>query len=476
MRRPRPALASRMRAMRRAADHAHVAARGPGRRRARRRPRQRAGADVHRARPAGARRRPAHSPRADRPAVVRRRPSRSSWADAPTEAPAPFDAGGGREPRDGRPRPVRHEPLPARLAAAAPGDLQGAEGDARTRARGAPRQGAPPLYRKLAAAILVNGVDRAGGARARGRAVLDGVRRRRARADAHRGRAAPRARATAPRARGAPTEALADALTAGQIVGRHRIDVPGLPGVALEAPRWPTPRSASAGRACAWRWRRSSSHGRSAPSARSGSPCGRPAPWPAGPRARRSCAKACSAWSAPSIALERARALAELGVLVRATGRRGPRPARCCARRSTSPIARAPRRSPTWPRASCGRRAPSPGASPSAGSRRSTASERRVAELAGDGLTNREIAQALFVTMRTVEGHLTRVFGQARAELARRGCPTSGSSAREPRSSLREHAREVALDRARGDEERLGDLAVGQAVRRRARRPAARWP
>ena len=39
-----------------------------------------------------------------------------------------------------------------------------------------------------------------------------------------------------------------------------------------------------------------------------------------------------------------------------------------------------------------------------------TASERRVAELARDGLTNREIAQTLFVTARTVEGHLTNVF------------------------------------------------------------------
>jgi DNA-binding CsgD family transcriptional regulator len=39
-----------------------------------------------------------------------------------------------------------------------------------------------------------------------------------------------------------------------------------------------------------------------------------------------------------------------------------------------------------------------------------TASERRVAELAAQGLTNREIAQALFVTARTVEGHLTHVF------------------------------------------------------------------
>jgi DNA-binding CsgD family transcriptional regulator len=39
-----------------------------------------------------------------------------------------------------------------------------------------------------------------------------------------------------------------------------------------------------------------------------------------------------------------------------------------------------------------------------------TASERRIAELAADGLTNREIAQTLFVTDRTVEGHLTNVF------------------------------------------------------------------
>jgi DNA-binding NarL/FixJ family response regulator len=39
-----------------------------------------------------------------------------------------------------------------------------------------------------------------------------------------------------------------------------------------------------------------------------------------------------------------------------------------------------------------------------------TASERRVAELAAQGMTNREIAQALFVTTRTVEGHLTRTF------------------------------------------------------------------
>jgi DNA-binding CsgD family transcriptional regulator len=59
-----------------------------------------------------------------------------------------------------------------------------------------------------------------------------------------------------------------------------------------------------------------------------------------------------------------------------------------------------------------------------------TASERRIAELAAEGLTNREIAQTLFVTARTVEGHLTHVFYKldvkARTELsAALAAPTS---------------------------------------------------
>lgn len=39
-----------------------------------------------------------------------------------------------------------------------------------------------------------------------------------------------------------------------------------------------------------------------------------------------------------------------------------------------------------------------------------TASERRVARMAAEGLANREIAQRLFVTQRTVETHLMHVF------------------------------------------------------------------
>jgi DNA-binding CsgD family transcriptional regulator len=41
-----------------------------------------------------------------------------------------------------------------------------------------------------------------------------------------------------------------------------------------------------------------------------------------------------------------------------------------------------------------------------------TASERRVAELAAAGATNREIAQALFVTVKTVEWHLRNAYGK----------------------------------------------------------------
>jgi DNA-binding CsgD family transcriptional regulator len=63
-----------------------------------------------------------------------------------------------------------------------------------------------------------------------------------------------------------------------------------------------------------------------------------------------------------------------------------------------------------------------------------TASERRIAELAAEGLTNREIAQNLFITARTVEGHLTNVFHKldinARTEL-----PTALRTTESPRAA-----------------------------------------
>jgi DNA-binding CsgD family transcriptional regulator len=58
-----------------------------------------------------------------------------------------------------------------------------------------------------------------------------------------------------------------------------------------------------------------------------------------------------------------------------------------------------------------------------------TAGERRVAELARDGMTNREIAQSLFVAARTVGGHLTQVFRKlnlsARQQLAEALAPSA---------------------------------------------------
>jgi len=39
-----------------------------------------------------------------------------------------------------------------------------------------------------------------------------------------------------------------------------------------------------------------------------------------------------------------------------------------------------------------------------------TSSELRIAHMAADGMTNREIAQALFVTLRTVQVHLTHTY------------------------------------------------------------------
>jgi len=60
-----------------------------------------------------------------------------------------------------------------------------------------------------------------------------------------------------------------------------------------------------------------------------------------------------------------------------------------------------------------------------------TPSERRVADLAAGGLTTRQIAQALFVTSKTVEFHLRHVYRKldipsSRAELARALSPASG--------------------------------------------------
>jgi DNA-binding CsgD family transcriptional regulator len=107
--------------------------------------------------------------------------------------------------------------------------------------------------------------------------------------------------------------------------------------------------------------------------------------------------------------LERARALADLGAMLRRRNRRTE--ARELLREALDGAHRAGAR-PLAEYAETELRAT--GARPRRvvlrGLDSLTASERRIAEFAGQGLSNREIAQTLFVTARTVEGHLTSVF------------------------------------------------------------------
>jgi DNA-binding CsgD family transcriptional regulator len=62
-----------------------------------------------------------------------------------------------------------------------------------------------------------------------------------------------------------------------------------------------------------------------------------------------------------------------------------------------------------------------------------TPSERRVAQLAATGLSNREIAQNLFITARTVEGHLTHAYHKlaitSREQLPASLAPNAGGAA-----------------------------------------------
>jgi DNA-binding CsgD family transcriptional regulator len=123
----------------------------------------------------------------------------------------------------------------------------------------------------------------------------------------------------------------------------------------------------------------------------------------------------------PDTRLEQARALTDLGALLRRSNRRVD--ARHVLRQALDAAHHIGAR-PLADRAETELRAT--GARPRrvllTGLEALTASERRIAELASEGLTNRQIAQTLFVTARTVEGHLTKVFQKldvkTRTELA----------------------------------------------------------
>jgi len=113
--------------------------------------------------------------------------------------------------------------------------------------------------------------------------------------------------------------------------------------------------------------------------------------------------------------LERARALTDLGALLRRRNRRTE--ARELLREALDAAHRSGAR-PLADQAETELRAT--GARPRrvvlTGLDSLTASERRIAQLASQGLTNREIAQSLFVTARTVEGHLTSIFRKLRLD------------------------------------------------------------
>ncbi|MHA6765262.1 ATP-binding protein [Streptacidiphilus sp. PAMC 29251] len=107
--------------------------------------------------------------------------------------------------------------------------------------------------------------------------------------------------------------------------------------------------------------------------------------------------------------LERARALTDYGALLRRTGRRTD---------AQEPLRRGLDLATRCGAAALAERASEELLATGARPRRTsltgveslTASELRVARLAADGRTNREVAQALFVTRRTVELHLTNVY------------------------------------------------------------------
>jgi DNA-binding CsgD family transcriptional regulator len=130
-----------------------------------------------------------------------------------------------------------------------------------------------------------------------------------------------------------------------------------------------------------------------------------------GPHGEQLLREAVAVLGGPHTRLEQARALADLGALLRRTNRRVE--AREMLRRAVDVAQHAGAR-PLADRADTELRAT--GARPRrvllTGLEALTASERRIAELAAAGLTNRQIAQNLFVTARTVEGHLTSVFGK----------------------------------------------------------------
>ena len=401
-----PPLLPRLQAMRRRADDADAPARGARRGRAARRRHQRARARRRGARPARLRGGADDGAAAHRPAVVCPGVGRAGVGRRLRRGRSRARRRRGREPCHRRLRALRHEHGVAGVDAAAP---RRSAGRRRRRSHRA-RRGRPPR----AAAVSHH----------RHRGARDHAHRagrpRRGRGGAARAsrRASRRGRRPAPSCcsragtsawpSASSTPALADIQAAGDVALR----------TGAVSPAYLLWRSAAALAQLALGEREAAlalAHEELELGRVSGSPrvlgaalrtAGRRRP--AAPEGEELLREAVATLEGAGAALDSARALVELGALLRRSNRRAE--ARALLRRaSTSPIARARRGSPTGRRPSCA--PPARGrAARLTGLEALTASERRVAELAAQGMTNREIAQALFVTARTVEGHLTQAF------------------------------------------------------------------
>jgi DNA-binding CsgD family transcriptional regulator len=71
-----------------------------------------------------------------------------------------------------------------------------------------------------------------------------------------------------------------------------------------------------------------------------------------------------------------------------------------------------------------------------------TETEERVARLAAEGHMNKEIAAALFMSVHTVESHLTRVYRKlgirSRGQLANRLPKPAGEAAKQPQPAAKQ--------------------------------------
>ena len=117
--------------------------------------------------------------------------------------------------------------------------------------------------------------------------------------------------------------------------------------------------------------------------------------------------------------LEQAKALAALGSALRRSASRPTRASRCAAR-SSWPTPAAPPALAEDVRTELYATGARPRSTAASGVGSLTAGELRVVNLAAEGQTNRDIAQTLFVTPKTVEVHLEQRLPQARHQLAPR--------------------------------------------------------